>query len=87
MTRDEAIALAGTLTEYRGNWVADATRLARYVLDGGDANGLAVANARATELQGQRDTLARLIDAIAAAEPDARDQAIAAAMTARKACQ
>lgn len=87
VTKDEALRLAQSLVDYRANMVEDAKRLAHYVLDGGETNGFLVAQARVTELEGQVRTLGSVIDRVAAADPDSRDQAIAAAVTARRACQ
>lgn len=87
MSKEEALKLAESMLDYRANMVNDAIRLARYIVEGGDANGLLMAKARVVELETHVQTLGQVIDEIASSDPDSRDQKVAAAVTARKACQ
>jgi hypothetical protein len=86
--RAAALALAQQLVDYRAkSMVARGRELAQYVLNGGDADGLAVAKARVVELETNRKTLCDLIERLRAAAPDKRDGIIAEACTACAAMQ
>lgn len=87
--REEAVRLAERVLDYHATSYVEAARaLAIYVkAEDERANAALSQAARLAELEEQNRILRECIEDIAAAEPDDRDQKIAAAVTAKRSCQ
>jgi len=90
ITREDALKIAQEIVDYTStHQVSDAHALANFVLrDENDrmqlTNNLTSVQARCTELLEERRTLARLIEQVAAAGPDERDELVAEALVAAR---
>jgi DNA-directed RNA polymerase subunit F len=93
ISREAVLLLAQQVIDYKAISYVEAARVLSLFLlrDEQDRvqvyDTLGAAQARGSELLEQRRTLARLIEQIAAADPDARDALVAEALSAARACQ